>query len=413
MDIKKVAYVYVALGILLGAMVPIMLKLASQMNLYEFLFLTYVISAAVSLTYVAARGKMSRLVSYIKDQKQFATIGAMGVINYAFMELGLAYAEKFVSVSLATVIYRTFPLLMLAFIPFILKERISKYQFVALLLGFFGLIIALSGGTLQLFSGISPQITVLLVSLAIAAAVGNLLVKRYSYDIDCGMAIFSIANLVVFFLLFAANGFPTSAINTSTLVSMFYVGIIYNIFGSIMFWTSLRILKATFVANLIFLSPFITFVYAYIILGQTIQIYYVIVAVLVTIGIFVQSIDKFGGAYKAVKKSIDNFTIFDVTGAFVNSGEMGIADSIDNGGRVLAAKIAPKHEKHMVEIINSNAYKNIFTDRQISLKESVFVKDILGASGEDIVVLKVGSGEEGERFFSDLSNKISYFDVKE
>ncbi len=402
MNIKRLAYVYTALAIVFGALVPIMLKAASGTNLFEFMFLTYLVSTAVALSYVAFKGKWGKLKEYLGNHRQFATIGLMGITNYALMEFGLAYAEKFVSVPLASVVYRTFPLLMLAFIPLILRERISKYQLAALLMGFAGIFIVFTGGSLSLFSGYNPTIMVLLVFLAVSAAIGNLMVKKQTYDIDCGVAIFSIANLAVFFLLFAINGFPTSALTPKVIGAMLYVAIEYNVLNGLMFWAALRVLKATLVANMSIFSPFLTFLFAYLILGQQIQTYYILIAVLGAIGILIQSADKVGGTYKTKSK----FTIFDVTGAFQNTGEIAITHTISSGGRVLAAKISAEHEEHLSSMSAAGRYANIYLANQLHEKESDFIKDVLSAKDGEIVIIKAGSSEDGEKFFTDLSDRI-------
>ncbi len=413
MDIKNRAYIYLVLSLIFGALVPVVLDLKSGMGLSEFFVLTYLVTTIVSFGYITRIGKKDKLMKYLAAPKELALIGGIGVLNYALYEFGIAYAENFVSVPLATAIYRTFPVLMLLFIPFILREKISKYQVAALCLGFIGLFFALSGGTFQLFNNAAPSILILLVTMALGAAVGNLLVKKYSYDVDCGVFIFSIANLAVFIVIFALSGFPISAITVSSLVPILYIGVIYNIANGIMFWNALRTLKTTLVSNSIFISPFITFVFAYAILGQTPQLYYVVTALCVAIGVLIQQFDKVGGTYKASDKTASRFTIFDVTGAFANSGEVGITQSIDKGGRVLAAKLDPAHEQHLNAAISANSYPNVYTDRHVSAQESAFVKDIVGAKGNDIVVLKAGDYKEGEVFFSHLSKRISDSNVEQ
>lgn len=412
MDIKNRAYIYLVLSLIFGALVPVVLDLKSGMSLSEFFVLTYLVTTIVSFGYIMRIGKKDKLLKYIATPKEFLLIGGIGLLNYALYEFGIAYAENFVSVPLATAIYRTFPVLMLLFIPFILREKISKYQVVALCLGFIGLFFALSGGTFQLFNNAAPSILILLVMMAIGAAIGNLLVKKYSYDVDCGMFIFSVANLAVFLAIFALSGFPASAITLLSLVPILYIGVIYNIANGIMFWNALRTLKTTLVSNSIFISPFITFVFAYALLGQTPQLYYVVTAVCVAIGVLIQQFDKVGGTYKANDKTASRFTIFDVTGAFANSGEIAITQSIDKGGRVLAAKLDPSHETRLSAAMQSDAYPNVYTDRHISAQESAFVKDIVGAKGNDLVVLKAGDYKEGEMFFSHLSKQISDYDAK-
>ena len=410
MDIKRLANTYLVLALILGALLPVMLDLAPGMSIYEFLFLAYLISVFVSLGFVIASGKKERLLGYIRNPRDFALIAGIGLLNYALLEFGLTYAERFVSASLATVVYRTYPLLMLAFLPFVLRERISKYQIIALALGVVGLCIALSGGTMGFLSGSSAPIISLLIVVALAGALATVLVKKYAYDMESSMFIFSVANFILFSVLFAVNGFPVSAISTSSLIAVLYVGIVYNVFVGFMYYGALRMLKTTFVTNVYFLSPFITFIFAYLILGEAIQPYYLIIAALVTAGILIQKLDVVGGTYRTSRSTRTNLVIFDVTGGFVDSGEIGIIKSIDGGGRVLAAKIDVEYKGHLENVVSGNSYTNVFTESHVAKRESDFVKDILGAKEKDFIIIKAGNADEGERFFADLSRRIDGYE---
>jgi len=411
MDIKRLANTYLVLALMLGALLPVMLDLAPGMSIYEFLFLAYLISVFVSLGFVVASGKKERLIGYIKNRRDFALIAGIGLLNYALLEFGLTYAERFVSASLATVVYRTYPLLMLAFLPFVLRERISKYQIAALSLGVIGLGIAVGGGAIGFLSGSNVPIISLLIVVALAGALATVLVKKYSYDMESSMFIFSLANFVLFSALFALNGFPTAAISAGSLVAILYVGIVYNVFVGFMYYGALRMLKTTFVTNVYFLSPFITFIFAYLILGEAIQPYYLVIAVLVTAGILIQKLDRVGGTYRASSRARTNLLIFDVTGGFVDSGEVGIIESIEGGGRVLAAKIDVAHRGHLDNVVSGNDYANVFTESHVAKRESDFVKDVLGAREKDFIIIKAGDADEGERFFADLSRRIDGTEV--
>ncbi len=406
MDIKQTANTYLVLALLLGAMLPVMLDISSGMNTYEFLFITYVISTIISLIFVLASGKKHKLLQYIKNFKDFAIIAGIGLLNYAFLEFGISYAEHFVSAALATVVYRTYPILMLAFLPIVLKERISKYQVVALSLGLIGLYVAVSGGSVGFAVGSSTEIIVFLIAIAIAGALATVLIKKYSYDMESSMFIFNFANAIFFSLMFIFEGLPFYTVPLSDVISILYVGIVYNVFVGFMYYRAMRMLKTTFVTNVYFLSPFITFVFAYFILGESIAPYYVVIALLVTVGILIQKLDRVGGTYKPDNLSESKLVIFDVTGAFVGSDEEAIEKAIDRGGRVLATKINSNYRNFLGAVVSKNRYENVFTDMQVSDRESVFVKDILGVQEDEVAVIKVGNTEDAEGFFSHLSKEI-------
>ncbi|MDE1823403.1 MAG: hypothetical protein KGH50_03695, partial [Candidatus Micrarchaeota archaeon] len=156
-----------------------------------------------------------------------------------------------------------------------------------------------------------------------------------------------------------------------------------------------------------FLSPFMSILFAHIILGETIHLYYIAIAVLVSIGMMIQRLDKHGGTYHS--SSSNRFTIFDVTGAFANTGELAINRAIDNGGRVFAVKLEGRHRQKLDELLREGNHANVYMgdNPQIS-GESTFCKDIMGVKDDDHVVLRVGDTKSNEEFFSDLSSRIEY-----
>jgi len=180
-----------------------------------------------------------------------------------------------------------------------------------------------------------------------------------------------------------------------------------NIAGFYMYFSSLRMLKTTFVTNLYFLSPFVTFAFAFLLLGETIQPYYIMIAGLVAIGIIIQKFDKVGGTYRrSKKKKTEDMLIHDVTGIFAETEQTMISEAIENGGRVLAVKLNSKYQQLVNELAGENFFTNVFTDKDDTiLSESRFLRETLGASQDEIVVVKAGDADEDENFFDVLSKK--------
>ena len=299
MSIKSLANTYLLFALVLGALFPVMLKLASGMSIYEYLFLTYLVSVPASLLFVLVSGKREKLASYIRNKKAFALIAFIGLLNYALLNFGMMYAEHFVSASLATVIYRTYPILMFVFLPFVLKERVTKYQGMALSLAFVGLCVAvsMSGVAGGLSGNINLPIIALILVIAISVALATVLIKKYAYDMESSMFIFSLANFVLFTLLFILNKPQFGGLTATSLIAILYMGVVCNVFVGFMYYGALRMLKTTFVTNIYFLSPFITILFAHLILGEAIMPYYLVVAGLVAVGILIQKLDKKGGSY--------------------------------------------------------------------------------------------------------------------
>lgn len=409
MNVKARANGYLVTALFLGAMLPVMLSIANSMNTFEFLFLTFGVSSVASYALVNFTKKKSLLFTYLRDKKTLALLAAIGLLPYAVLDLGLSYAERFISASLATVVYRSYPLLMLLFLPILLKERITKYQIAALSLAFLGLYLAFSGGNIGFLGGSNSNIILLMVMVALASALAMPLIKRFNYEMSSCIFIFNLSNFVLFTVLFLIQGAPVSPNTLGNIVPILYVGIIYNVLVNFFYYEALRIHKTTFVTNIYFLSPFITIVYSNLILGEVIKPYYVVIAALVAVGIMIQRLDKVGGSYIPKKsRRPHDFFIFDVSGAFANTSEVAIANALKDGGRVLAVKLPEKHEARIMEMASERQYANVFTGRHKQIAdEADFVKSVTGASTGDIVLMKAGDLDEGEIFFSEVSDLIN------
>jgi drug/metabolite transporter (DMT)-like permease len=411
MKIRNIANVYLILALVLGSLVPIMLKIASQnVNIYEYLFLTTLVALPVSFAYLLIRKKGDRLLSSVKNTKEFAFIAFLGLLNYGLLEFGLTYAEKYINVSLATVIYRSFPLFMLIFLPIMLRERISKYQVAALVLALAGLYLVLSGGGVSLiFSNANLPIIGLVVAIALASAYVSTAVKKYSFDMEIAMFIFNLATFIFFAALFIAVKVPFQPINASALMAILYVGIVYNVFVGLMYYGALRMIKTTFVTNIYFLSPFLTFMFSWLILGEPIYLYYILIAVLVSIGLIIQKFDKKGGTYLSKNSKKEGHVFHDVTSAFINTDTPLIYNSIRSGGRVLAVRM----DKGDFDQINKDTL-NKFNDKKtviyvdsntnyISSEQKEFISEIMGLNENELAVMCcAGNPETSEKALSEL-----------
>jgi len=407
MNLKLLANTYLALALLLGALLPVMLSIASSTNISLFLFYAYSIGAVVSLLVIVSSGRKDILLNYLKNRNELAKIAGIGLLNYAFLEYGLTFAEKFISASLATAVYRTYPLLMLAFLPSLLRERITKYQIAAICLGIAGIYFALTGGNIGLLLSSNAYVVLFVVGIAIASAIATVLVKKYSFDMITGMFIFNLANAAFFGVAFLAAGGALNAFSMAQIVALLYTGIVYNVFVGFMYYSAFRMLKSAFVANIYFLSPFVTFLYAYALLGEAIKPYYIAIAALVAVGIVIQKFDRPATNY--VRKQRHSHTLlFDVTSAFVNTKRPEIQNVISKGGRVLALNAKANAVKGMESTISNikEADAFIYTDAHeiVSEDERAFIREIVGADEEDRIIMCAGPVEKSEELLDRLAS---------
>lgn len=409
MEIRTRGYVYISLSLILGALFPVVLAFAKGVNIFEFFMLSYLLAIPFALMLVIVSKRQDTFLAYMRDFKKLGIITLIGLLTYSSVGLGLLYAERFVSASLATVVFRTSPLLMLLLLPTVLNERLSKSQFAALGLAFAGIYIALSGGQLGFaLNSADLPIVLLLVIAAFAYALGAVLIRKYVFNLESAMLIFNLTLFLVFAVLYAATGMQATQLQPQQIGAILYVGIFTNVASFYMYFNSLRVLKMTIATNFLLLSPFLTLLFANLLLGEVIKLYYLVIALLVGAGLIIQRYDRIGGTYRARdSRKLANFVIFDVSGAFADTGEAAIAETLRRGGRVLAVRLPKKHKKTIMDMARERDYGDVFTDSYESMSdETTFVREITGAEADDMILMKAGDSDEGEAFFGDVSDLI-------
>ncbi len=414
MNIKTKAYIFILLSLAGGALFPIALKVAAQSNvsIYAFLFMAFLISTPTSLLLVVLRGKLPRLKAYAKNPKEYLMLGLIGFTNLAFVDYGIIYSEHFVSASLATVIYRMQPLLMLLFIPFVLRERVTKMQIVALMLAFAGIYIALSAGRLSVSWGTDSGIVLFLVAMTLISAFSTVFLKRYTTDMESTMFIFNSVALVIALGLFVLSGVQLPTLNASSTIALLYMGVIMSVCVPFFYYSAFRVLKTTFVTNLYFLSPFLTILFAGVLLNEPIYAYYIIVAVFVAIGLMIQKFDKKGSTYIAKSMSASGSpatSIYDVTSAFADTNVEAIHNTIRGNGRVLAIKLNHAHIRYIRSTKpHENGIVYIDSDKNyVSQTQATFLKEIMGKAEDELVLMFAGRSSHAESYLNEIMAKTA------
>jgi drug/metabolite transporter (DMT)-like permease len=410
MEIRKKIYLFIALTLLGGSFIPIMLGLALQTNVYELFFFAFLLSIPFSLALLIKNKKTDKLISLAKDKRTLLIMSIVAILFFVPNDFAIGYAEHYISAALTSIIFRTNPLLMLIFVPFLLRERLSTKQIAALSLGVLGLIIGLTAGNpLSLFSGNQDvQIVAFMALMALSYAFATVMIRKELYETEVFIFVSSVVLTLLLGALMLLNNIPIAPISQVGITAIFFMAYI-NVAGVYFFMSVIKSAKLTFATNFYLLSPFITFIFAYVLLGEAIEPYYLAIAVLVTTGLILQKTDGVGGAYIPRKKTsgVQRLVMFDVSGAFVDSGSVAITKTLTNGGRVHAIKMPTSGSTEWGKFIKGSGHKQIYYDNDKSvMNEMPLVKDIVGAGPTDPVIIKVGSTDDNEAFFDDLDREL-------
>lgn len=410
MEIKLKAYVYLVASLLIGSFTPALLVLTKNTNAFELFLLAALISIPIGLMLVIKNKKVGDLAKIFRSKSKLFYVALAALLIYVPYEFGIAYAEHFISASLTTVLFRLNPLLMLLFLPLLLRERLSKRQFLALFIAFVGILIGISGGNISSILGNSNLPIILFVLLlALGYALGTVVIKWQMLDNDLYLAASAVILTVFYAVLFISSGAHFASLSAIDYSIILFLAVT-NIFSFYMYMHALKVLKTTITTNTYLLSPFLTFIWASLIFSEPIEVYYVAIAIFVSIGILIQRNDFRGGSYlsrKASRKTY-KFTMHDVTGAFIDAYESKIKEIVKSGGRVLAAKLDKANLCHIESMINEAKFTNIYTGYEEFLgREAAFIKEVVGVDEEEVLVIKAGSNSENEEFFEELNTRMS------
>jgi len=250
---KSKALLFIFACIVLWSFIPVVSRLGQQnLDNYQFLFWSSILSFIVLLASTIFTGKVQSLKNYNRNQIFTALgLGFLGTfLYYLLLYFGYANAKGLE----VLVIQYTWPIFIVFFSFLFLKEKITSRNILAIILGFLGVVIVLTKGNFESvhLSNLSTDFIVLL-----AAAVFGLfsvLSKKVNFEpFSATLLFFLSATIFSFFamLFFSIFAIPT----TNELIPILGNGILINGFSYILWLRGLSFAKASFLAPFVFLTP--------------------------------------------------------------------------------------------------------------------------------------------------------------
>lgn len=282
----KKQYLYAAVAIILWATTAAVSKLLlgnlSSMQVlaascgYAFVFL---------LIICAAQGKLKLLKTY--KAKDYLAMSGMGMLGIFFYNLLLFMGIERIFASQAMVINYLWPMMAVLAACVLLKERLTARKCIAVLMSFLGVIIVTTSS-----QGTDNALGVLCCVLA-AVFYGMFVVlnKRLPYDKFVGMMVYHLAGFLVSFAYVMLSGEGLS-LNLMQHLGMGWIGIFTYAVAYVAWALAMDAGDTAKIANLAYITPFLSLVWNFLLLGEPISIRCVIGLVVIVAGIFVQLKDK-------------------------------------------------------------------------------------------------------------------------
>jgi len=287
---EKLSYIYVSLAVFLWASTAAVGKLVLE-NLNNLQVLFYAsLFASIGLFLIVLFQKKLHLIKKYKtiDYCHFALMGFVGVfLYYIFLYAGLMYAP----VQEAFIVNYTWPIWVVIFAIFILKEKFNIKKLIGILLGFIGVYVVATNGDLTNFNIANIKGDLFALAGAITYGLFSVYGKKYNYDKIVSMMFYY---LFTFFFI-SITTIIFSEIPQITLfetIGLVWLGVFCNGLAFISWFLALKHGDTAKMSNIVFLTPFLSLVYIYFLLDEKILISSVIGLVLIVLGIIVQSLNN-------------------------------------------------------------------------------------------------------------------------
>lgn len=215
---------------------------------------------------------------------RMVVIGSLGVFFYNyFLLLGTDLLEA----QTAFVINELWPALIILFSCWILGEKMNLGKAAAVIFSFLGILVVTTDGKLTDFSFGSPKGILFALLAAICYGLYCTLNKRETYDKNLSVMISYGAGTILAFILIIIQGKLSLPTGEQT-EGMLWNGIICNALPYLTWALALDIGNTAVIANLAYLTPFVSLLCTHFVLGEKVTIFSVLGLLLIVLGIAVQ-----------------------------------------------------------------------------------------------------------------------------
>ncbi|MBI2647483.1 DMT family transporter, partial [Candidatus Woesearchaeota archaeon] len=265
---EKISYLYVALVVLLWASTAAVGKLMlKNLNNLQVLFYTSLIASISLFIIVLFQKKFLLIKKYkLKDYRHFAYMGFICVfLYYIFLFAGLMFAPA----QEALIVNYTWPIWVVIFAMILLKEEFNLKKMLAILLGFIGVYVVVTKGDIFSLSIANIKGDLFAFAGAISYGIFSVLGKEHNYDKFTSMMFyytFTFVFITISNLIFS----EIPKISLCELAGLTWLGIFTSGLAFVFWFLALKHGDTAKMSNIVFLTPFLSLVFIYFLLGEKI-----------------------------------------------------------------------------------------------------------------------------------------------
>jgi drug/metabolite transporter (DMT)-like permease len=246
----------------------------------------FVVCVSFLILIVLKRNWFSKI--HKNDIPSIFLLGFFGVMVYHF---GLNYGEQYITAGAASLIIATSPVYIVILAAFFLKEKLTFFKFLGIILALFGVIIISILGkqdeTIQIQTAFAA-IAVLIAAIVSACytIVGKKLLSRYN-----GLSLTAYAILFGSIILVPLSIFNSSLINEVsnmqfvTWFAVIFLGVFSTVIGYGIWFMALEIKTASEISVYLYVIPVLSTIASYLLFHDSITIFFILGGILVIIGL--------------------------------------------------------------------------------------------------------------------------------
>jgi len=282
------SYIYVAFVVLLWSSTAAVGKLLLvDLEPIILLFIINLLATFALFTIVLLQGKIRLIPLFkIRDYLTFSYMGFLGVFMYTLL---LFEALKIMSAQEAFILNYLWPIMVVIFSAVILGEKLTTRKIIGVIFSFLGVFIIITGGDISSlnYSNLTGSLYVLLA--AVSYGLFSVMGKKLNYDGYLSMMFYYFFGTIFSIVpVFVQASFPR--LTLTQIVGVLWLGVFANGIAFVLWFQALKYGDTTLMSNIVFLTPFLSLVYGFLLLGENIIVTSVIGLTLIVIGILVQSI---------------------------------------------------------------------------------------------------------------------------
>lgn len=297
---KLISYLNLGLCIIFWASAPVAAKkILVELDNLQTLFYSTLLSFLVIGIIVVAQKKIKELKR--TSAKDFLAMGILGFLGSYLFYVFLYGALSLTTASEAFVLDYTWPVMVLILAFALLKEKITIQKILAILIGFFGIVVIVTNGKLLSLNVTSVTGDILALLGAFTFALFSVLGKKFNFDKTVSVFVYFLSALffvTLTVLMFSSIPWPSASIWPWLL----YNGILVNGVTYIFWFNALEHGDTHIISNALYLTPFLSLVYIWLLLDEKILPSSIVGLLIIVAGIVV----SYGGSKKTSIKAISH-----------------------------------------------------------------------------------------------------------